>query len=192
MSAESTGIVSSRLLVKGRKYDVVSLRLRHRDGTTEDRAIVRHPGACVIVPVLDHAPDPRLVMIRNRRVAIGQTLLEFPAGTREASEPPEACARRELAEETGYACRELILLGWFYTTPGMTDERMWAFAARGLEASDAVPEPDEELGVEVQTLSRARALLDSGELHDGKSIAALVLAIRRGVFGGVGRGPDGV
>jgi ADP-ribose pyrophosphatase len=169
-------IVGRRLIHQGKKFSFEMLTIRPGKGEkTYDREIVRHPGAVVIVPVL--APD-QLVMIRNRRVAVGEELWEFPAGTLEAGEPPEACAPRELIEETGYQARDTKPLGWFYTTPGMTDERMHAFVATGLSHVGQALEEDESIRVEVVELTDAMTMLSDGRLRDGKSMLALLLALR--------------
>ncbi|MBC7835457.1 MAG: NUDIX hydrolase [Phycisphaerales bacterium] len=169
-------IVGRRLIHKGKKFSFEMLTIRPGSSTkTYDREIVRHPGAVVIVPVL--APD-ELVMIRNRRVAVGEELWEFPAGTLEAGEAPETCAPRELIEETGYRAGETKPLGWFYTTPGMTDERMHAFLATDLNHVGQALEEDESIRVEVVQLSDAMAMLADGRLRDGKSMLALLLALR--------------
>src|SRR5262245_29189080 len=84
-------------------------------GNTKTRDIVRHPGACVILPLLD---DGRVCLIRNWRVAVKQTLIELPAGTLEPPEPPAQTAKRELIEETGYRAKKIELLHAFYLSPG--------------------------------------------------------------------------
>ena len=83
----------------GRKIRVEVDTFTAPDGTTIRRDLIRHPGAVVILPVLDAG---RVVLLRNHRFVIGETLWELPAGTVEPNEPLEACARRELLEETGY------------------------------------------------------------------------------------------
>ncbi len=182
MTSPSTTILRDTLLRPGSKYDAHLLSLRHRDGVEEERVIVRHPGACVIVPVLS---DGRLVLIRNRRVTLDATILEFPAGTRRPNEDPASCARRELQEETGFEARALTPLGSFFTAPGLTDERMFAFLAADLRHVGASPEPDEDLGVELHSLAGVWSMVDSGQLIDAKSIVALLLAQRRDGLHGV-------
>jgi ADP-ribose pyrophosphatase len=90
---------------------------------------------------------------------------------------------RELREETGYSAAELIPLTTFYTTPGFTDERIHLFAASGLSEGDSATESDEILDLAPVTLSRAVAMVESGELVDGKSMIGVLLAqsvVRRG------------
>lgn len=181
-------VLSRRVIHKGRKFDFEQVTIASAKGGTITREVVRHPGAVVIVPVLDDGPrGGRVVMIRNRRFAIGETLLEFPAGTIDPGEKPEVCAGRELIEETGYQAAKLLGLGWFYTTPGMTDERMHVFVATGLKPVGQNLEEDENITVELVSVADAAAAMDSGSLRDGKSMVALTLAIRRGHLTEAGR-----
>lgn len=171
-------IVTNReVLVGGKKYDYIRLEIETPRGVFR-REMVRHPGAVLVIPVLG---DGRLVLIRNYRVTVERWLLEFCAGTIDSGEEPMACAGRELIEETGYRAGELVPLGWFYTTPGLTDERMYVFVARGVEHVGQKLEPDEM--IEVLTLSPREVLerIKSGELIDGKSIAGLMMAMERGL-----------
>lgn len=143
------------------------------------REIVRHPGAVVILPLLE---DGRVVMIRNHRIAVGGWVLELPAGTIERGEAAAACAARELEEETGRRAGELVELGSFLTTPGMTDELMHAFVALRCEETRASLDPDERIEVEVVTQRGAMGMLERGELRDAKSMLALLLAERAGLL----------
>src|SRR3954452_8458169 len=94
----------SELLLAASKFRVVRETIAAPSGKTKTREIVRHPGACVIVPLLD---DGRVCLIRNWRVAVRQTLIELPAGTLEPPEPPQETAKRELIEETGYRAKKM-------------------------------------------------------------------------------------
>lgn len=132
-------------------------------------AYVRHPGAAVIVPVL---PDGRLVLVRNFRPALQQTLLEFPAGTRVGDEPPEACAARELAEETGYTAGSLQRLVALYSAPGFCDERLDVFVARELRPGPQRLEADEQLTVAPMTPMELDDALRSAAVVDAKTAAA--------------------
>ncbi len=171
-------IINQRTLHTGRKFDYVELSLRDaRTGTTHQRQLVRHPGAVVIVPMLD---DGRLVLIRNHRAALNQWLIELPAGTLEPGEAPEACAARELTEETGYQADYVKSLGQFYTSPGLSDELMRVVGATGLRSVGQKLEADECIEVMPTALSTALELIAKGHLCDGKSIAALMLAFQKG------------
>jgi ADP-ribose pyrophosphatase len=168
-----------RLIHKGRKFDFELVSVRTPRGATLEREVVRHPGAVVVVGTLE--PD-NVVLIRNHRIAIGRSLLECPAGTLEPPEPPETCARRELVEETGYQAATIEPLGWFYTTPGLTDEKMHAFLARGLRPVGQHLEEDEHITVQLVPVKTAMEMIDRGELTDAKSMLALLLARRRGLI----------
>ena len=124
-------------------------------------------------------------MIRNHRAAVGRELWELPAGTLEPGEAPEKTAARELEEETGYRPGRVEKLGEFYTTPGLTDELMRAYVATDLVAAGQKLEAGERIEAEVVPAARVMELVDSGELMDGKSLAALWLAGRKGLLGDV-------
>lgn len=156
----------------GRLFSVDVVRWRDEDGKTIEREVVRHPGAVLIVPVLD---DGRVVMIRNRRVAVGEQLWEFPAGTAEADEEPARTAAREVEEETGYRAAGVQPIGRFYTSPGFCDELMHVFIARGLEHVGQNLERHEEIEVQAMPMEAVRTMACDGVLRDGKSIAALYL-----------------
>lgn len=172
----------STLIHRGAKFDLEMVSVPGPGGSPIRREVVRHPGAVVLVPILGEGAGRRLVLIRNERVSIGRAIYELPAGTLEPLEKPEECAPRELAEETGYEAATIEPLGRFYTSPGVTDELMWAFLATGLRHVGQRLQPDERLTVHPVPVDEALAMVDRGELMDGKSMAALLLAARRGVW----------
>lgn len=174
-------IVTDRLLVlKGRKFDFMQVTLQTPAGKTIRREVVKHPGAVVIVPVLDGG---RLALIKNFRHTVGQELFECPAGTIEVGEPPEVCAPRELIEETGYRAGTMISLGSFFTTPGLTDELMHAFVATDLTHVGQKLEEDETIQVVPTPIGEALAMIDRGQLKDAKSMLAILIAHRRVLLG---------
>jgi ADP-ribose pyrophosphatase len=134
--------------------------------------VVRHPGA---VTVIGELADGRLVMIRNERAAVQESLLEFCAGKLEPGEEPLEAASRELEEETGYAAASVRVLGRFYTSPGFADELMHVFLATNLTLVAQCLQPGESIEVELLMPSDVQAAIGSGALRDGKSIAAFHL-----------------
>src|SRR5437762_7615694 len=142
------------------------------DGTTIRRDLIRHPGAVVILPVLD---ADHVVLLRNHRFVIGETLWELPAGTVEPNEPLEACARRELVEETGYRAARWRSLGYLYASPGVLDEKLHLFVAEELTAGEASPEACEQLEPVTVAFADAIRMWLSGEIKDGKTINTLLL-----------------
>ena len=140
------------------------------------RYVVVHPGAAVILPVLD---DGRLVMIRQVREVVEQELWELPAGTLEPGEPPIETARRELEEETGYRAGKIEPMVEFFSTPGICTEKMHTFLATDLTQVGQRLEQNERITVEVLEASEVRRMLLAGELVDAKTIAILGLYFAR-------------
>lgn len=141
------------------------------DGQRRVREIVHHPGAVAVLAVKG---DGRVVLVRQYRHAIGRMSLELPAGTLEPGESPEACARRELEEETGYRAGVLRELVRFAVSPGWTDEELVVFIAEELELSEPHPAADERLSVVELTTDEVRFALVRGEICDAKSLIGLL------------------
>ena len=141
------------------------------NGKVSELEVIRHPGAAAMVPL---TADGEVLLVRQFRYATGGWLLEVPAGKLDPGEEPATCARRELEEETGYSAGELISLGWIWTTPGFTDEKIHLYLARGLEPARQSLQSDEVLTVEAVLLEDAVAMARDGRICDGKSICALL------------------
>ncbi|MCB9630857.1 MAG: NUDIX hydrolase [Sandaracinus sp.] len=165
------------ILYRDARVALEVLELEGRDGTTKRRAVLRHPGAVVILPLLD---DGRVVLIENRRPTLGLTLLELPAGTLEGEAPLIEQAARELREETGYVAGTLAPLTTFYASPGICDERMHAFVARGLTPGPQALDPTEDIAVKVVAWAEAMDAIREGRLVDGKSLAVMLFWDRFG------------
>jgi ADP-ribose pyrophosphatase len=161
----------SELLLKTKKFQVVRATATTPRGVQKCREIVRHPGACVIVPLL---ADDRVCLIRNFRIAVAQTLIELPAGTLEPPEPPEKTAARELTEETGYRAARLDFLHAFFLSPGILDEKMHLFVASGLAPGEPAREEGEDIDNLVVSWTQAIDLVFRGEIRDAKTIVALL------------------
>jgi ADP-ribose pyrophosphatase len=172
------GKVGSRRAYSGRVISVDVDRVRFPDGTEGELEMVRHPGASAVVPFLSDpaGEDPQLLLIKQYRYAAEGFLYEIPAGRLDPGELPEACAVRELREETGCTTRSVEHMYTFYTTPGFTDEKIHLFLAVGLERGEATREKDEFLEVETLSLSRALELIRSGEIRDGKTVVGILFA----------------
>jgi ADP-ribose pyrophosphatase len=135
--------------------------------------VVRHPGGVGVLPLHD---DGTVTLIRQLRPAVGGTLLEIPAGRLHPGEKPSACGKREMAEETGLSARKLVPLGRFYPSPGVFDEVIHLFLGTGLSQGDASPEQYEEIETVRMPMEEALRLAATGEIRDGKTIAALLRA----------------
>jgi ADP-ribose pyrophosphatase len=143
---------------------------------TIHRQWVCHPGAVVIVPMVE---EDRVCLIRNRRMHLGRTLIELPAGTRDPGESPEATAQRELAEETGFRAASLEKLHEFFTSPGILDERMFLYLATGLVPGDSAREPGEEIENLIVSWDEAVSMALDGHIEDGKTLLALLLCDKK-------------
>jgi ADP-ribose pyrophosphatase len=137
--------------------------------------IVRHPGGAAILPLHD---DGSVTLIRQLRPAVGGFLLELPAGRLSKGEDPQLCAARELVEETGLAATSLVSLGILHPSPGVFDEVIHLFLARGLSQGAAEPEAYEDIACVRIPFEEALQLAAEGGISDGKTIAALLRAGR--------------
>lgn len=172
------GTVATRRIHEGRIILVEEETVRYPDGTLGTLDVVRHPGACAVVPFLGDpgGPDPELLLLRQYRHAAGTWLIEVPAGRLERGEPAEQCARRELLEETGCTAREMTLLTTIFTTPGFSDERIHLFLATGLTRGETRHERDEFIETVPMAISEALRQIERGEICDAKSIVAILYA----------------
>ena len=159
------------LLYQAKRFRVERVTQESADGSRHAKDVVRHPGAVAIVPLLD---DGRICFVDNYRVAVGERLVEIPAGTLEPPEEPIKTALRELAEETGYRAAHIEHLATFCMSPGILDERMHIFAAWGLTAGDMALEAGEDIRVLHLSWQEALAMVHDGRIHDAKSVAALL------------------
>jgi ADP-ribose pyrophosphatase len=150
-------------------------RVRLADGTEARREVVEHPGAVAILPLLD---DGRVVLERQFRQPAGEILWEIPAGTLKPGEDPEECARRELAEETGYSPESLEPLASIYLAPGYSSEIIHLFVARRLRPVARNTDHDERVHPVAVEMERVIAMIASGEIRDAKTVCAVLLADR--------------
>lgn len=166
-------LLQRREIYRGRIVDLSVDEVRLPNGNVCELELIRHPGAAAVVPVDE---DGRILLIRQYRYATGGFLLEVPAGKLDGGESPESCARREAEEETGYRPATLVPLGWIWTTPGFTDEKIWLFRGGGLRRTRQALQTDEVLTVERMPLAQAVDLAARGEITDAKSVCALLRA----------------
>lgn len=140
------------------------------DGNTSIREHIRHPGAALVVPMLENG---RLIMIRQYRYAVGQVMLEFPAGIHDPGEDSMTTANRELLEETGYTAENMVYLGHIRPAIGFSNEQIELYIAKGLHAGSPDTDHDEFLQVFDATLEEALNWVELGQITDTKTIIAL-------------------
>lgn len=175
----SVGQVGGRTVYDGRIVHLSLDRVRFPDGSVGELEIVRHAGAAAVLPVVGDVEeeDPELLLVRQYRYASDGDLFEVPAGMPEGpDEPWEACAGRELEEETGYRAGRLRYLTRIYTTPGFSDEEIHLYLATDLSPGRIRRDRDEFIEVVQLPLSRALRWVREGEIVDGKSVATLLYA----------------
>jgi len=167
--------ISSTLIHKGRSFSFRSDEVEVI-GRRVTRDIVDHPGAVAIVPLLG---DGRIVFVRQFRYAAGRELLEIPAGTLEPGERPDACAARELREETGYTAGIIKKLLSCYTAPGYSNEVIHIYVATDLTEGKQATEEDEEIRVQTYGFDEALKMIEEGDIMDAKTVAGVLTFLTR-------------
>jgi ADP-ribose pyrophosphatase len=167
--------LSQKTIYEGHAFTVRRDEVRLPNQRTMHVDVIEHPGAVTILPVDE---EGRILFVRQYRHAAGRELLELPAGTLDQDEPPEACAAREIREETGFAAGKLVKLGEFFLAPGYSTEYMVVYLATGLKHDPLPKDKDEFISLEAIPVEQAYKLAVNGELIDGKSFAALFLVQR--------------
>ena len=168
-------LIRSEVVYPGRAFTIRRDHLRMPDGHETKFDIVEHVGSVIIIPV---DANGNLLFVRQYRHAAGLDLLEFPAGTLDEGEAPDACASREIREETGMAARRFERLGGFYLAPGYSTEYMHVYLATDLIHDPLEADADEFLSVERIPMVEALAMAERGGLPDAKSLAAFTLALQ--------------
>ena len=171
-------LVSSEVLRRSRILEFRIDTVEAADGHRSTRDIAGHPGGVCVVAI---DPQDRVLLVRQWRHAIGNALLEIPAGTLDRDidgsiEDHALAAARELEEETGSRAGTWRYLGGFYTAPGFTNELMHLYLATDLVAVDdggLAPDEDERLELRQVPFSEVLAMAHRGELQDAKTIVGL-------------------
>jgi ADP-ribose pyrophosphatase len=159
------------ILYRAQRFHIERVVQTTADGQEHQREVVRHPGAVVVLPLL---PDGRVVLVKIFRAAVGETLIELPAGTLDRAETPRETALRELAEETGYRAGKIEHLLTYCMSPGILDEKMHLFLATELTPGETALEAGEEIESFSCPWDEALQLIRSGKIHDAKSLVGLL------------------
>lgn len=171
MAAE---IISSEQLFEGRVFRVRRDQVRFDDGRETVYDLVKHNGSVTLIP-LDG--DDNLWFVQQYRHPVAATVLEFPAGTLEKDEAPEACARRECREEIGMDPGELTELSTILLAPGYSSERSHLFLATELEPAPLDGDEEEDIKVYKVPLADVHDMIAAGEIRDAKTLVGLLLAL---------------
>ncbi len=161
-------VVSREKLLEGRFLQVVRDTVRLPDGGQSYREYIQHPGAVVIIALLE---DGQVVLERQYRHPVGQVMIEFPAGKLTPGEDPLVCAQRELLEETGYTAREWAYAGTMHPCIGYADEAIGIWFARGLTLGPRQLDEAEFLDVITATPAQLLDWCRQGQVTDGKTLS---------------------
>ncbi len=166
-------ILEKKTILTAHAFDVQSVRIALPDGRERNYDLVDHAEA---VSLLALNAEGEVYFVTQYRIGAEQTLLELPAGVMNRGEDPLESAHRELREEIGMDCTELIPIGDFFMTPGWSNEFMHCYLALGLFPSPLAQDDDEFLDVSRMGLAKAYQQVWQGKIQDGKTLATLLLA----------------
>jgi ADP-ribose pyrophosphatase len=165
--------ISSRRVYEGKVLNLRVDEVRMENGTIAIREVVEHRGAAAIVPVLERG---NVLLVRQYRYPIEENLVEIPAGTLQDNENPEACAIRELEEETGYRPGKIMKLAACFVAPGYSTEKIHIYLAQDLTKTQTKLDEDEIIELERMPLPMTLDKIRTGEIRDAKSIVGLQAA----------------
>jgi ADP-ribose pyrophosphatase len=171
MSDEHARTTAHRRVYEGHVLDLDVDDVEEPGGVRGRREVVRHRGSVAMLPV---DADGRVLLVRQYRYAVSSYVWELPAGRLDAGETPEEGARRELVEEAGLEAGRVEPMLSFFTTPGFCDEVIHVFRATDLRTVPARPEEDERIEPTWFPLDDALAMIDRGEIKEGKTLIALL------------------
>lgn len=164
----------SRVVWQGSSWHLWVEEVVLPDGEVLERGFIRHPGAVVLVPLQMANGRHDVLMLRQYRAAVAETVLELPAGTRGWDEAWLQCAQRELREETGYRAAQFTALGRIWSAPGLSSELMAIYLATDLTPDPLPADADEIIEVQPMPLAEVVTMAQDGRLQDGKSVVAIL------------------
>ena len=161
-------------LLRGRFLHAFRDTVRLPNQNLSTREYVVHPGAVMVIPMLDTPEGLRLVMERQFRYPVGQVMTEFPAGKLEVGEEPWLCAQRELQEETGYTARQWARAGVLHPVIAYSTEVIEIWFAKELSLGERRLDTDEFLDVFTASPAELMAACQQGRLTDAKTLTGLL------------------
>ena len=162
---------NGKLIHKGNLIELHEEPVQLRDGGQTYFDIVKHPGGAVIVAIND---KDEVCLLKQYRHAVREHIWELPAGCLEPNEPPLETAKRELTEETGWTAGKIQPLFDYFVSPGILDEKMYAFVATELVEGNQNLMADEEITTLSASLEEALDWVRDGKILDAKTIATLL------------------
>lgn len=164
-------LITSKTLLKTPIFTVTQDVALDPDGFEIKRAIVKHGGSAVMMPV---DKKNRILLVKQYRLPVGDYLWEIPAGRLDPGETPLQAAKRELVEETGYKAKKWEKLAEFYASPGFLQEKMTIYLATGLTEGEKKPMEDERIETRWFTWRELDKLIKAGKILDGKTQIAFL------------------
>jgi len=171
-------LLRSEKLYVGKIVNLVVEHVKYRSGNEAVKEIIEHPGGGVVLAVFENND---ILLVKQYRYPIGGDVIELPAGKLDNNEDPQHCAERELREETGYVAQRWTKLTTIMTTPGFCNERLHIYMAQGLSPSpqgQSLEEGEQSIKLLRVPLVEAVAMVERGEIVDGKSIAGIFFGQR--------------
>jgi ADP-ribose pyrophosphatase len=170
-------VIKKKNIYQGRVLDLSVDTVAYAEQTV-DMECIKHPGGAAVVPLL---PNGSVVLIKQYRYLIGDTIWEIPAGRLEQGERSRDCALRELEEEVGYKATEVVQLTEIYSAPAYCTEVIYIYLATGLVPGVQKLDDDEFIEVVTLPLSEAIAMVENREITDAKTVTGLLLTEKKRV-----------
>lgn len=162
--------LNSQIVFSGKVVKVFKDDIELSDGTKAFREVVKHSGGVVILAI----KDEKIILVKQFRYPMKEVLLELPAGKLEYGEDPFEAAKRELEEETGYCAEKWTDLGFVYTSPGYSDEKLYLYKAENLHYTCCHPDEGEIIQSFEYPIKEVMKMVNNGEINDAKTLCLLL------------------
>lgn len=168
--------INSQLIFDGRVVKLYKDKIELPTGQESYREVVKHSGGVVIFA----KKEDKVLLVKQFRYPMKEVLYELPAGKLEIGEDPFEAAKRELEEETGYCANKWTNLGYVYTSPGYSDEKLYLYMAEDLEFTHCHPDEGEILQALEYSYEDVLKMIANGEINDAKTLCAIMRAQIKG------------
>jgi len=158
-----------KIIFKGKLIGLATQKVKLPNGYIVNLEIIKHPGAALIIPFL---AKNKIVLLRQFRAVVNTYMYELPAGTIKSGESSLSCARREIAEETGYSAKKVLKLGYIYPVPGYSTEKIIIYKAENLRKCRTGSDKDEIIENIIVTKAQVRSMFKKRKIIDAKTICA--------------------